>query len=67
MHIVELKIDNDEKTDEMKAWGSQIDDNLKEFKPFIEKLKKQLGITQKKSGQQTGGSGSAIQVGNYKV
>ena len=46
----------------MKAWRSQIDDNLKEFKPFIEKLKKQLGITQKKSGQQTGESGRAIQV-----
>ena len=61
MHILELKIENDEKTDEVKAWRSQLDDNLKEFTPFIEKVKNQLGIT-KKSGQQTGESSRAIQV-----
>ena len=70
MQILELKIENDEKTEDVKKWRLEIDGNLKEFEPFIEKLKnsladirgKQLGITQKKAGQQTGESSRTIQV-----
>ena len=62
MQILELKIENDEKTEDVKKWRLEIDGNLKEFEPFIEKLKnsladirgKQLGITQKRRDNKLG-------------